>query len=342
MDVTCASCNKTMHSVLYRGVHVRFCLSCKSLFLKPGQLESILESEEGESTTEPRGTLPQGQNLIFYCPSCNVEMEKQDYGKIIKTPVHVCRECRHLWLDKNRLARIERDHEIVKQNTDTNRRGRITCPKCGHEQKQSDKCSRCGVYFEKIRSPRTVETARKKDQTLLEAVSQSLQNRISAFLEAKQQRVSVIRQFLDSLHQNVYASFFMRSAGWLLILVNVYLGWLILQYIFTHITTPPPRPTDFYSNLSNISLFYIFAIMLAGPVVLVITFLLWRVFWFTLYDPILMLTHRYFHPLVKPVIAIGLMLLVLQSAELFSRGFWTTWWWVDQQYSQAASHKLRR
>lgn len=342
MDFACASCNRTMQSVLYRGVNARFCLSCKSLFLGPGQLESILASEEGTGTTDSPDSHRWGQNRIQYCPSCDGAMEKHDYGKILKTAVLRCTGCNGLWLHMDDLKRLEHDYGIVRENTDSNRGRRITCPRCGHVQDRSDQCARCGVYFEKLRSPRTAAGGDHPDRTLLEHIAYLLIEKLKYFQKTGNRHVLAARHFLDSLQDNRITSLLMTAAGWLLILVNVYLAWLILQYLFTHITTPPPRPKDFYSDLSNVSIFYIFAVVLAGPIVLAITYVLWRLFWYSLYGPILGLTHRYFHPLVKPVIAAGLMLLVLQSAELFTRGFWTGWWWVGQQYSQARSHKLQR
>jgi len=342
MDFACASCKRPLQAVLYRGVNIWFCLSCKCILLKPGQLESILASEEGTGSNDAPDSHRWGQNRIQYCPSCSEAMEMQDYGKILKTPVLRCSGCHCLWLHNDDLKRLEHDYDIVKHNTDTNRGRRITCPKCGHEQDKSDQCSRCGIYFEKLRSLRTGTNTKNKNKTLLETVASRLGKALNSFKGTKNRHVLTIKTFLDALHHNYFTNLLMTTAGWFLILVNIYLAWLILQYVFTHITTPPFRPQDFYSNLSNVSIFYLFAVILAGPIVLAITFVLWRLFWFSLYSPILALTHRYFHPLIKPVISICLLLLVLQSAELFTRSFWTTYWWMNQQYTQAKSHKLTR
>ena len=159
-------------------------------------------------------------------------------------------------------------------------------------------------------------------------------------IHAGEEYRSRTRIILDALYHNSISFYLMKIISWALILVSVYLVWLVLAYIFNNISMAPPKPTGFDADLSRVSIFYIFAIALAGPVVLVIAFVLWRLLWFSLYGPIKALMHRYFHPLVKPVISIGLLLLVLQSAALFAHGFWTTYWWFNQQIEQAKGHQL--
>lgn len=280
--------------------------------------------------------------MVYYCPSCNESMEKHNYGKILITPIHVCDHCKNIWLDKGELERIQYDYSIVKQNTDANLGRRIKCQKCGHVQDKSDKCSKCGVYFHKIHSSHSQGIVKHRDQSLVKNLLAGLYRRLQKLQDSKNHRILLLRSFLDYLYNNSITNFLVKSVGWFLTLAGAYLGWLILLHIFTNITAPPPKPTDFYSDLSRVSIFYIFAIALAGPIVLAIAFVLWRLFWFTLYSPIQSLTHRYFHPLIKPVIAICLLLLVLESVALFTQGFWTTYWWLNQQYYQAKGQKLAK
>ena len=329
-----------MRTVAYQGVDISFCLSCRGMFLSPDQLNAILESQDTTSTNEPPKSHRGERFTDFSCPTCDQPFERSTFGKILKTQIDTCEVCKYIWMDKGELERIKYDYDLARRNTEISQGRRIKCRKCGREQAKSEKCVQCGIYFNKVTSPSPPPRQKKTRQSFMDNVLGSIIEKFEKISAEKARHTTATRRFLDSLHNNPVTNNLMRGAGWGLILASVYVGWLILQYIFGNITSPPPRPTDFYADLSRTSIFYIFGIALAGPIVLALAYVLWRIFWFTLYDPIQSITHRFFHPLVKPGIALCLSLLVFQSAALFATGFWTTFWWLNQQVQQAKDHKV--
>lgn len=330
-----------MHAVAYHGVHIKFCLSCRGMFMTPEQFTAILESQETTSINEPPKNYKGERFATYDCPTCETTFERQTHGKILKTQIDVCEVCKCIWLDKGELERIKYDFDLARANTDISQGRRIKCKKCGHVQDKADKCSQCGVYFNKVDAPSTPGRKRKKlNRSLGGKILDSIIDKFEKISEKKARHTTATRVFLNSLDQNPVSHYMMKAASWVVILASGFVGWLILQFIFNNIASPPPRPTGFYADLSRTSIFYIFGIALAGPVVLFVAYVLWKILWFTLYDPIQSITHRFFHPLVKPMIALCLSLLVFQSAALFANGFWTTFWWLNQQVEQAKGHEV--
>jgi hypothetical protein len=153
---------------------------------------------------------------------------------------------------------------------------------------------------------------------------------------------SNLRSTTLSIYSNRIANVFVSILKWVLIIINIYLIWLIVQFVFSNISSPPPKPTGFDAELSQVSLFYILALSLAGPIMLFVTYFLWSIFWFTLYGPIESFLHHFYRPIIKPSIAICLTFFVLQSVHVFAHGFWYSYFWVGQQFHNAGEHQTSR
>ena len=80
MSISCPSCKSPLRFVVYHGVQVKLCMTCKGMLLQQERLVSILESQEEISITNPAKSYPGKLSSVYYCPSCEEPMEKQDYG----------------------------------------------------------------------------------------------------------------------------------------------------------------------------------------------------------------------------------------------------------------------
>lgn len=324
-----------MRAVIYHGAKSRFCLSCKYFFLLPAQLQEIKTNSNIDLNEDAPKTLSASGESNTRCPACDGPMRLKSDGKIIKTDVEVCDDCDGIWLSKAALIRIEHDSGLVQRNRDKSSGRRMTCPKCGLEQQTAESCRRCQVVVAKFQQAQQETPTQYKKLGFFEKIGKQLEARIERSRRNRKDYQSSTRKFFDACQRNRFASFLIRLTNWTMVLVCFYLAGLAVIYIFSNVTLPPPRPQEFDLAEARVSIFYIFAIAMAGPAMLVITVVLWSLFWYGLYGPIQALTHRFFHPIIKPAIAICLMLLVLQSISLFANGFWTTYWWLDQQVEQA-------
>ncbi len=340
MAITCPGCNNQMRSVIYYGASSTFCLACKCFFLKPEQLEQITVNSNIDLDTEAPKILPGGGEPSYHCPGCHSSMSRHLRGRILKTEVDTCDSCKSVWLNKTALTRIEYDAAVVRRNQQKNSGTRMTCPKCGLEQNKAESCKRCQVVVDKYRVARQEGRLEYRKIGFFEKLGKQLEARILETRQKSKHAHSRTRKFLDACQHNQFAFYLMKLFSWALIVVAVYEVWLIILYTFSNISMAPPRPENFDLATARVSIFYIFAIAFAGPIVLLITFILWRLSWYSMYGPIQALTHRFFHPLIKPVIAILLLMMVLQSVSLFAHGFWTTYWWLNQQVAQAKTQQL--
>tara|TARA_B100000959_G_C14768697_1_gene536542 strand:+ start:121 stop:684 length:564 start_codon:yes stop_codon:yes gene_type:complete len=141
--------------------------------------------------------------------------------------------------------------------------------------------------------------------------------------------------FKLGIYESIYAQRTIKFFSWILIYINLWIVWIIIQFIFSNIGSPPPKPTGFDAELASVSILYILAISLGGPVLLFAAFIIWKFFWASLCIIFELSLHRFYHPLIKPTIALGLVLLSLQSVHLIANGFWYTLFWTHNTFQNA-------
>tara|TARA_Y100000590_G_scaffold461782_1_gene624188 strand:+ start:834 stop:1442 length:609 start_codon:yes stop_codon:yes gene_type:complete len=141
--------------------------------------------------------------------------------------------------------------------------------------------------------------------------------------------------FKLGIYESIYAQRIIKFFSWILIYINIWIVWIIIQFIFSNIGSPPPKPTGLDAELRAVTIFYVFAISLAGPVLLFVAFIIWKFFWASLCVIFELLLHRFYHPLIKPIIALGLALITLQSVHLIANGFWYTLFWTRNTFQDA-------
>ena len=124
MSIKCQRCNTSMQTVFYEGFAIKFCFSCKGIFLNKEKLAAIEESREieiSEDTPKSRNGLEISRN----CPECKTLMKKQQHGNIRTTMIDYCEDCSGVWFDKGELASIQLGFETAANNKIRNQFRRI-------------------------------------------------------------------------------------------------------------------------------------------------------------------------------------------------------------------------
>ena len=177
MSLKCPDCNSVLRAVYYEGVRVYLCLKCQSFFLKPKELKRIQDTHEVEISIDMTPPSRLGDNKSRICPACDIGMKKKKYGKVSSTIIDLCEKCNGIWLDKGELERIQLDYEIVQGKRSSSKpipkenkteaavaTAIIQCPKCSHEQPETEECSNCGIIFAKFTAQQREVAAAEEDE----------------------------------------------------------------------------------------------------------------------------------------------------------------------------------
>lgn len=133
----------------------------------------------------------------------------------------------------------------------------------------------------------------------------------------------------------------LRGAGWVAFAVSAWIAFQVLVFIFANPELPPPRPTGFDAELKNVALFYIFAICLGGPIVLLVAIVAVRMAWFSVQWLLQSQLPGVVHVLVSPLMCLALMFAIQSSQQAVNARFWRGYYFVAQNFEDAAQMKLK-
>ena len=137
----CKSSDLKENKVKGYNFPVDLCRDCKGIWFDRSELESLLKI-----SVKTLKIPSQARQQPFHCPRCQKLLYAFSYPHTMVI-VDMCPQCEGIWLDANEFKEIKfvcgTVENIVKQSTD------ITCPKCGHTQRDSNECMKCGIIFSK-------------------------------------------------------------------------------------------------------------------------------------------------------------------------------------------------
>lgn len=100
-----------------RDIMVDLCLTCRGVWLDPGELEAIEETHERDYAEELARMVDLGYNAYelarqkggrtLRCPRCGDEMEAREYARCSQVMIDVCRKDHGIWLDRGELEALE-------------------------------------------------------------------------------------------------------------------------------------------------------------------------------------------------------------------------------------------
>ena len=120
---------------------VDLCRDCKGIWFDRNEFESLLKI-----SVKTIKIPSHARKQPFHCPRCRKPFYAFSYPHTMVI-VDMCPQCEGIWLDANEFKEIKFVYgtvkNIAKQSTN------ITCPKCGHTQRDSKECMKCGIFFSK-------------------------------------------------------------------------------------------------------------------------------------------------------------------------------------------------
>jgi Zn-finger nucleic acid-binding protein len=121
---------------------VDLCRDCKGIWFDRNELESLLKI-----SVKTLKIPPQARKQPFDCPRCRRPLYAFSYPQTMVI-VDMCAQCEGLWLDADEFKEIKLVHGSAQKRA--KQAANITCPKCGHAQRDSKECTRCGIIFAKL------------------------------------------------------------------------------------------------------------------------------------------------------------------------------------------------
>lgn len=121
--LTCPRCQSSCSTETYEGIEVDRCRSCKGLWLDPGELEEIVETESEKHSESLIGSVVKlakagvpadQQKEKLPCPICKQGMQVINYAYNSGIIINRCAED-GIWLDSGELMQIEAYREHVKR-----------------------------------------------------------------------------------------------------------------------------------------------------------------------------------------------------------------------------------
>jgi len=106
---------------MYEGVELDKCPKCRGLWLDPGELERIQNTQEVDYSSRLTAAVNadaaaynhdrQLREQVLKCPACATIMEKQEHGFNKWVVIDFCPGCRGIWLDEGELEALELYYE---------------------------------------------------------------------------------------------------------------------------------------------------------------------------------------------------------------------------------------
>lgn len=138
-----------------RAIQLDACPGCKGLWFDRKELETLLKISVKQIKI-PSGAKKQS-NL---CPRCQKPLYAFCYPYTMVI-VDMCEHCEGIWLDANEFKEIKSVY-LTSERIESQSR-KIVCPKCGHAQRASSECLKCGIIFSKYRATPTTRQIPKKN-----------------------------------------------------------------------------------------------------------------------------------------------------------------------------------
>ncbi len=102
-------------------VEVDVCPKCHGIWLDPGELERIQQTQEIDYSQELQAALNEDalaynherqlQEEAIACPSCGARMTKEEHGFNQWIVIDICPSCHGIWLDPGELELLEMYYE---------------------------------------------------------------------------------------------------------------------------------------------------------------------------------------------------------------------------------------
>jgi Zn-finger nucleic acid-binding protein len=140
----CPKCNNSdlkENKVKGRNLQVDLCRDCQGIWFDRNELEALLKI-----SVKTIKIPSQARTQPFQCPRCRQPLYAFSYPHTMVI-VDMCPQCEGIWLDANEFKEIKFVYATVEnlaKPTTT-----VTCPKCGHAQRDSNECTKCGIIFSK-------------------------------------------------------------------------------------------------------------------------------------------------------------------------------------------------
>ncbi len=159
--MNCPKCkNSELRENKVKGdkILVDLCRDCKGIWFDRNELESLLKI-----SVKTIKIPSHARKQAFHCPRCRQPLYVFSYPHTMVI-VEMCPQCEGIWLDANEFKEIKFVYATVENVA--KHRTNIKCPKCGHTQRDSNECMKCGIVFSKYReipppkqTPQQVKTA---------------------------------------------------------------------------------------------------------------------------------------------------------------------------------------
>ena len=137
----CKNSDLKENKVKGHNILVDLCRDCKGIWFDRNELESLMKI-----SVKTIKIPSHARKQPFHCPRCRKPLYAFSYPHTMVI-VDMCPQCEGIWLDANEFKEIKFVYgtveNIAKQSTN------ITCSKCGHTQRDSNECMKCGIIFSK-------------------------------------------------------------------------------------------------------------------------------------------------------------------------------------------------
>jgi Zn-finger nucleic acid-binding protein len=173
----CAKSDLTELKVKGQVTRLDVCSGCKGLWFDRKELETLLKISVKQLEI-PSDAKKQSN----HCPRCQKPLYAFCYPSTMVI-VDMCAHCQGIWLDANEFKEIKTVY-LTSEPVDSQSR-EILCPKCGHSQRASGECLKCGIIFSKYQAkPATRQLPNKNSAKPDERVpTGSIKGRLLSFID---------------------------------------------------------------------------------------------------------------------------------------------------------------
>ncbi len=133
-----------------QDVYIDQCPCCKGIWFDGKELETVLNVPEIKIKVHSNAQEQQGAS----CPRCDLPLYAFCYP-LTMVVIDMCKKCEGIWLDDKEFKEIRLVKDTIKNLEQLKKK--ITCPKCGHEQKPTSECHKCGIIFSKYTGTQKTE-----------------------------------------------------------------------------------------------------------------------------------------------------------------------------------------
>ena len=111
----CPKCKEVMIVIELKQIETDYCTQCSGIWLDHGELELILEDNEGKNASVFSSFTPDHKSAetAYPCPICKKKMEKVRCGREKELLIDSCYNDHGLWFDDGEL------HELISTYTDS-------------------------------------------------------------------------------------------------------------------------------------------------------------------------------------------------------------------------------